>query len=113
MKHAKIFSRMLSVVLCAAMLASCGAAQSGGSGEARTATGTAAGFGGEVSVILTVDAEGNLTDVAVTGDSETPDVGGKAIPTLQAAMKEAGSVEVDAVAGATTTAWSWSSPPAA
>ena len=103
MKHAKILSRLLSVVLCAAILAGCGTAQSGGSADARTATGTAAGFGGQVSVTLTMDAEGNLTDVAVTGDGETPDVGGKAIPTLQAAMKEAGSVEVDAVAGAIVT----------
>ena len=87
MKHAKILSRLLSVVLCAAILAGCGTAQSGGSADARTATGTAAGFGGQVSVTLTMDAEGNLTDVAVTGDGETPDVGGKAIPTLQAAMK--------------------------
>ena len=102
MKFSGIASRILSVTLCAAMLASCTAAQNTG-GEVRTATGTAAGFGGEVAVTLTVNEEGAITDVSVTGESETPDVGGKALTSLQDAMKEAGSVEVDSVAGATVT----------
>lgn len=102
MKFSGIASRILSVTLCAAMLASCAATQKSG-GEARTATGTAAGFGGEVSVTLTANEEGAIIDVSVEGENETPDVGGKALTTLQDAMKSAGSIEVDAVAGATVT----------
>lgn len=102
MKFSGIASRILSVTLCAAMLASCAATQKSG-GEARTATGTAAGFGGEVSVTLTANEEGAIADVSVEGENETPDVGGKALTTLQDAMKSAGSIEVDAVAGATVT----------
>ena len=69
---------------------------------AESATGRAAGFGGEVSVTLTVE-NGKMTDVAISGEGETPAVGGQAIPKLQEEMMATGSIEVEAVTGATVT----------
>lgn len=42
-----------------------------------TFTGTAKGFGGDVSVTITVE-DGRITDAVVTGDNETPSIGGQA-----------------------------------
>ena len=69
-------------------------------GEAYTAS--ADGFGGPVEVTLTVD-EGTITDVSITGDGETPDVGGAAIPQLKSQVMTAQSAEIDGVSGATFT----------
>ena len=70
--------------------------------EPQTATGTAKGYGGDVSVTLTVE-DGKLTDVAVEGPNETQGVGSMAVEQMPGLMKEANSVEVDSVAGATFT----------
>ena len=66
-------------------------------------TGTADGFGGPVSVALTVGSGGRITKVSITGDKETPSVGGAAIPTLADKILEAQSGDVDVVSGATFT----------
>ena len=66
-----------------------------------TYTGEADGFGGTVTVTVTVDANA-ITDVQVTGDSETPSVGGAALEELAAQIKEKGA-EIDGVSGATFT----------
>lgn len=65
-------------------------------------TKSSTGFAGEVSVTVVV-TDGVLSDVSIIGESETPEYGGKAIETLTNAMKEAKSVEVDAVTGSTAT----------
>ena len=57
------------------------------------------GFGGDVKVSVTVD-ESAITDVAITGDSETPEVGGAALETLKQQILDAQSAEIDGVAGA-------------
>lgn len=67
-----------------------------------TYTGTASGFGGEVSAELTVDAN-NVTSVVLTGNDETPTVGGAALETLKEQVMEAQSAEIDGVSGATMT----------
>lgn len=69
---------------------------------AGTYTATTAGFGGDVTVSLTV-SETAITDVEITGAGETESIGGAAMSDLAAAIKEAQSVEVDAVTGATVT----------
>lgn len=75
--------------------------QTSGSGEA---TAAAKGYGGEVSVTLTVDPEnGTVENVSIEGNAETPQKGGRAIPLLAQAMTETGSVYVDGVSGATVT----------
>ena len=68
-----------------------------------TYTGQANGFGGPVSVALTVDGQGKITNVAITGQSETPAVGGKAIPDLADSILSAQKTDVDVVSGATFT----------
>ncbi|MBQ9153320.1 MAG: FMN-binding protein [Solobacterium sp.] len=67
-----------------------------------TYTGTAAGFGGEVTAELTVDAN-NITAVVLTGNDETPTVGGAALETLIDQVMDAQSAEIDGVSGATMT----------
>ena len=67
-----------------------------------TYTGTAAGFGGDVTAELTVDAN-NITTVVLTGNDETPTVGGAALETLIDQVMDAQSAEIDGVSGATMT----------
>lgn len=69
-----------------------------------TASSTEAGFGGPVTVTLDVDvAAQSVAGVAIEGDAETPEKGGKAIEAMQQAMLEIGSIEVDGVGGASVT----------
>nr|WP_300093985.1 FMN-binding protein [Sedimentibacter sp.] len=65
-------------------------------------TGTAKGFGGDVTVTVTVDGDDILTVEAVGAD-ETPGIGSNAIEQLPAKIVEADSTEVDGVSGATYT----------
>ena len=67
-----------------------------------TYEGSAKGFGGEVKAEVVV-TEAGIESIKVTGDSETPEIGGKAMEELPAAMVEKQSIEVDAIAGATVT----------
>ena len=60
------------------------------------------GFGGPVTVTLTVD-ESKITDVKIEGKDETPNVGGAAFEPLQKSVLDAQSGEIDAVSGATIT----------
>ena len=69
-------------------------------GGTKTCTAAAQGFGGEVTVELTV-ADGRLTAVTASGDHETPGVGSRALEELPEAMLKAQSVEVDALSGCT------------
>jgi len=70
--------------------------------QGETKKGEADGFGGKVTVELTV-ADGTITDVAITGDGETPDVGGAALDTLKDQIIAANGPEIDGVSGATVT----------
>lgn len=88
--------KWVAAILAAAMCLSLACA------SAETLTGTAQGFGGEVSVTITTE-DGKITAVAIEGASETPGVGTNAIEQMPAKMVEANSVEVDGVAGATIT----------
>ena len=65
-----------------------------------TYSATTAGFGGDVTVTIEVDAE-KILNVTVTGDNETAGIGGRAVEELPAALLEAQSAEVDGVSGAT------------
>ena len=68
----------------------------------KTASATAKGFGGDITVTLTVDTgKGRITDCQIVGDFETPGVGGRAVAEMPAQFIEAGSLEVDGVTGAT------------
>src|SRR5699024_1565365 len=88
-------------------LAACGGSQStagstAGSTAAETLTGTAEGFGGDVTATLTVE-NGTITACTLTGDSETPDIGGAALEELQKQVVDANGYEIDGVSGAAVT----------
>lgn len=67
-----------------------------------TYTASGNGFGGDVSVAVTVDKE-RITAVTARGDSETPGIGSMAIEQIPDRIVKADSVSVDSVAGATIT----------
>ena len=62
----------------------------------------AAGFGGAVKVVLTVNDK-EITDLIITGDSETPGIGLDALPTLREQLLAAQSEQIDGVSGASVT----------
>ncbi len=68
-----------------------------------TYSGKAKGFGGDVVADFTISG-GAITEITITGEGETPSIGGAAIPTLQEAILTNGSIDgVDTVGGATIT----------
>ena len=110
MKKAQI-KKSVSALAMAAIIAvslfgyGCGAKSASTSSDAGVSgdfTGTAKGFGGDVSVTLT------LTDSAITGctaegKDETQGVGSQAIAKMPGEIAESGSIAVDGVSGATLT----------
>lgn len=95
-----MFKRWVTILCCIAMLCSCLPAAA--KGESGIFEGTAKGFGGEVRVSVTL-TDGSITAVEAVGDDETPGVGSRAIEELPEAIVQAGSTQVDGVAGATIT----------
>jgi len=74
-----------------------------GAAEGTVVTGEAEGYGGPIKAEVTVN-DGKIVALKLTGDSETPEIGGKALETLKAEIVEKQGLEgVDAVAGATWT----------
>ena len=65
-----------------------------------TYEGTARGYGGDITVVITVD-DSTITDVQITGDQETPGVGSHAVEQMPAQILEAQSAQVDGVSGCT------------
>ena len=95
MKNTK---RVLAFLVGAAMMLPMVSAESANEYEA-----TAQGFGGPVTVKITVDG-GKVTATTITGEKETPAIGGAAIKTLTEKLIGVSSAdEVDAVASATVT----------
>ena len=66
-----------------------------------TYSSTAPGFGGDVTVTITVD-ENAITDVTIEGPNETEGVGAVAVANMPAAILKSGA-DVDMVSGATVT----------
>lgn len=69
---------------------------------AETKQGTGKGFGGDVTVTLTVE-NGVITDCAIEGADETPSIGGAAMEELAAQVVAANGPDIDGVSGATYT----------
>ncbi|MCF0131862.1 MAG: flavocytochrome c [Pseudobutyrivibrio sp.] len=63
-------------------------------------TGEAQGFGGSVVATVTISG-GKITDIQVTGDSETEGLGSVAVEKIPAKVLASNSLQVDAVSGAT------------
>lgn len=84
-----------ATLLAATLLVGCGS-------KGEKLTGKAQGFGGEVTVEVTVDGD-KIVEVTAKGDSETEGIGSKAIEELPGKIKEANSADVEGVSGATVT----------
>ena len=67
-----------------------------------TYEGSAKGFGGDVTATVVVGDTG-IESVELNGSGETPELGGEALKKLGPAFAEAGSADVDGVAGCTVT----------
>ena len=95
----KIFVVLLA---CLMVVTAVGCSKEADAYVAGTYTGESQGYAGTVSVTVTTDGK-TITDVTVTGDKETPGIGGAALSVLADAIKEAQSADIDAVSGATYT----------
>ena len=71
-------------------------------GAAGVLTGTADGFGGPITVSVTMDGD-KIAAVEVVSNSETPEIAGAALEQIPAAIVAANSPDVDVVSGATYT----------
>ena len=71
-------------------------------GAAGVLTGTADGFGGPITVSVTMDDD-KIAAVEVVSNSETPEIAGAALEQIPAAIVAANSADVDIVSGATYT----------
>lgn len=81
-----------------------GTGTNGGNGAAGAGTlqGSAQGYGGEVTVTVTVDGD-DIVSVEAVGEKETQGVGSKAIEELPDKIEDADSTDVEVVTGATVT----------
>ena len=98
MKKILLAAAMVVVVAAGLLVYSNGKTASNGT----TSVGTAKGFGGDVTVTLTL-ADGKITGCTAEGKDETEGVGSTAIDQLPGAIAESGSIAVDGIAGATVT----------
>ena len=95
--------RILSIVLALVMLASMVTVASAATFTPGTYEGSADGFGGLVTVKVTVD-ENVITAIEINADKETPAIGGAAVPTLvENAIGKQDADAIDTVSGATVT----------
>jgi len=110
MKKAQI-KKSVSALAMAAIIAvslfgyGCGAKSASTSSDAGVSgdfTGTAKGFGGDVSVTLTL-TDSVITGCTAEGKDETEGVGSQAIAKMPGEIAESGSIAVDGVSGATLT----------
>ena len=89
--------KILSIALIAIMLMSMATLA-----QADALTGMAKGFGGELTVTVTMEGD-KIAAVTVDSHNETPNIGTKAIDELPAKIVAANSADVDTVASATVT----------
>ena len=102
MRNRLTSSCFTALLMTAVVLTGTSAAAEEASYTPGTYSDTQQGLGGDVVVTITTD-ETSITDVQITGDNETPDIGGAAIEALIPAILEAQSADIDIVAGATVT----------
>ena len=110
MKKAQIKKSVSALAMAAVIAVSlfgygCGAKSASTSSDAGVSgdfTATAKGFGGDVSVTLTL-TDGAITGCTAEGKEETQGVGSEAIAKMPGAIAENGSIAVDGVSGATIT----------
>ena len=94
--------RAISLLVVLTMLLTSMAFAEGAAWQSGDYTGEAAGFGGNVSVALTIE-DGKITNVTATGADESSPALGNDLTLLAEQILEAQSAEIDGVAGATIT----------
>lgn len=92
----KLKGCLLALMMCGSLSACTPSVQS------ETYTSTQKGFGGDVVVTVTMEGD-KITKVEIIGDSETENIGKKAIEELPELILAAQSADVDAISGATVT----------
>ena len=110
MKKAQIKKSVSALAMAAVIAVSlfgygCGAKSASTSSDAGVSgdfTATAKGFGGDVSVTLTL-TDSVITGCTAEGKDETEGVGSQAIAKMPGEIAESGSIAVDGVSGATVT----------
>ena len=110
MKKAQIKKSVSALAMAAVIAVSlfgygCGAKSASTGSDAGVSgdfTGTAKGFGGDVSVTLTL-TDGAITGCTAEGKDETQGVGSEAIAQMPGKIAESGSIAVYGVSGATAT----------
>ena len=109
MKNTKMKQSIAALAMAAVVAVSllgygCGSksASTTGAGATGDFTGTAKGFGGDVTVTLTL-TDGAITGCTAEGKDETQGVGSEAIAKMPGEIAESGSIAVDGVSGATVT----------
>ena len=107
MKHNRFLGLALALSL---MLTGCSGTTNGsndtastGSITAGTYSGSADGNNGPVTVEVTFEDDGTITNVVVTEHEETPSIAQPAIDTIPAEIVEYQSIAVDTISGATNT----------
>ena len=97
--------KLMVILLTLAMalsLAACGGGEEPAAegGEPVVLTGVGEGFGGDITVEVTLEGE-TITNVEVVEHSESAGISDPAIEEIPAAIVEANSTDVDTVSGAT------------
>ena len=95
----RVFLCMLLLVLCFNL----GHAEGAVKYKPGEYTAKATGFGGYVTVTVTIDDQGAISDVKIQGDMETPDLGGIVVEDFPALILKAQSADIDTYSGATLT----------
>lgn len=95
----RIAAIVMALMMLVASIAMGEAVPAGVTGEF---SGTAKGFGGDVTVTFGFE-NGEMTTLAIEADSETEGIGTKAMEIMADEMAETGSIAVDTMAGATFT----------
>lgn len=95
----KLTKSILAGILSLSLVA-CGGSSKGG--DAKTGTGKATGYGGDVTVTITVQ-DSKITKCEIVGDGETENVGKAALPDLEKQVVEANGAEIEGVSGASVT----------
>lgn len=99
-EEVKNMKKRFLALLLAAMMVVTAVPAAFAEGVSGTFEGTAKGFGGDVTVTLTL-TDGVITDVQAAGPDETQGIGSKAIESLPAEIVANNSIAVDGVSGAT------------
>lgn len=76
--------------------------EAAGKAEIKEVSGSAEGFGGTITVKLKMQGE-DIIEAAISGNDESPEIGGKALPELEKQLVEKDGFDIDGVSGATYT----------